>query len=391
MSMAGGLHKLTVQQQMQLEQQFTDEMNAYVASSYLYNSLLDGGNTDALVQEVQQSWPEDAWELHDQLMARSPYLSTEVLKEMMTKHTLPDAMELEICTANPDATKKEDFMKWLTTEAPYPLPDYMVDLIMASWDTKTFRTELESDMGEHHAAMSQAGYILLADMKSDTLSVPEDSVLARWQALPNYGARYGELTNLVQRGMYTEADALLNGLEDDHSMDAGREEERDRTLALIDLYRNVQASGRNLMQLDPGEVATLNTSFAQGHYDLPATWAQNLLCFGYGICTTPASPVQEQHTKSLMVGTSAPEPAQYLKLYPNPATSYVSFAYKVTSADKAHIRITDALGREVDRLMIKTAEGQLLWDTRRLPAGVYTVELFVGKTIVQTQQLVVRP
>jgi hypothetical protein len=32
---------------------------------YLYDQLIDGGSTDATVQEIEESWPEDAWHLHD--------------------------------------------------------------------------------------------------------------------------------------------------------------------------------------------------------------------------------------------------------------------------------------------------------------------------------------
>ncbi|MBS1568166.1 MAG: hypothetical protein JST45_01870, partial [Bacteroidetes bacterium] len=73
-----------------------DEKLAYGNTRYLYDQLIDGGSTDQTVQEIQQSWPEEAWELRAMLLSKSPYLSTEVLMQMDEKGILPDAMVAEI-------------------------------------------------------------------------------------------------------------------------------------------------------------------------------------------------------------------------------------------------------------------------------------------------------
>jgi hypothetical protein len=141
----------------------------YVNSAYLYKQLIDGGNTDEMVEEVVQSWPEEVWALRASLLEKSPYLTVKVLKEMVNKPTLPMAIKAEVCIANPDATKSEGFVKWLEFEADTPMPANLIDNIVASWDTKTFRTQLEGTLAHHHGEMTQLANQLLDHYQSDTV------------------------------------------------------------------------------------------------------------------------------------------------------------------------------------------------------------------------------
>lgn len=155
-----------------LKVDFSDAKLAYVNTSYVYNTLLDGGNTDGLIREVQETWPQEAWELRANLLGKSPFLSTNVLKEMIEKHIMPQAMEFEICLANPEATKKDGFIKWAEFESTFPMPSYMIDLIAGSWEGKTFRMQLEAEIAQHHAEMSEAAQLLQASYAVNQDSIP---------------------------------------------------------------------------------------------------------------------------------------------------------------------------------------------------------------------------
>lgn len=89
------------------------EKLAYGTTRYLYEQLLDGGSTDEVVAEITSAWPQDAWDLRAYLLSKSPYLTTGVLKDLNAQNKLPQAMFVEVCIANPDATKAEGFTKWL--------------------------------------------------------------------------------------------------------------------------------------------------------------------------------------------------------------------------------------------------------------------------------------
>lgn len=383
--------RLTAGLTEEVQGEFEAAKAAYINTNYVFKSLLDGGSTDAVVTAVQESWPQEAWDLRGYLLNKSPYLSTTVLMEVMKKNTLPQAMVLEICLANPEATKKESFVKWAELEAPSPLPGYMIDLIAGSWDEKAFRMELEAQIGQHHADMSVASDLLQASYRADEETVPLDAMLAQWNAMPNFGARYAEVEMHLGMQQFAQARTILQGLADRYGM-KGREVERDRALWYIDQLEGLANEGRSIMQLTTSELSTW-TTFAKLSTDIPGTWVRSVLCFGYQICL-PHGAGTGGGNKSLRPRKeqSAMENARVLEVMPNPATTWATFRYDLGKEPvAAQVRITDTRGREVALLGATTQQGQLLWDTRLVPAGVYHVELFQASERIAIERLVVQP
>ncbi|MFN3875115.1 MAG: hypothetical protein ACK4L7_04295, partial [Flavobacteriales bacterium] len=163
---------------------------AYGNSRYLYQQLIDGGNTDEVVTEITDAWPQDYLDLRAYLLSRSPYLSVEALMQAMEKTGFPDAIRAEVCIANPDATQKEGFIKWLEFDCSQPLPTYLINNIKESWDTKTFRTDLEASIAGHHAAMSWAAANLVAWHAFSGAANANDDMRAAWQEVRTPAARY---------------------------------------------------------------------------------------------------------------------------------------------------------------------------------------------------------
>ncbi len=375
-----------------VQDEFDQAKAAYINTSYVFKSLLDGGSTDAVVAEVQASWSQDAWDLRDYLMSKSPYLSTTALMEMMKKNIMPQAMVLEVCLANPEATKKEGFIKWAEYDAPSPLPSYMIDLIAGSWDERTFRMELEAQLGQHHADMSVASDLLQASYRADEETIPLAAMLAQWNAMPNYGARYAEVEMHLRMQQFPEAKAILEGLADRYTMKEQRETERDRTIWYIDQLQALTSAGRTIMQLSPAEVSAW-TAFATTSTDIPGTWVRNVLCFGYQICL-PHGNGGGGGNKSLRPRkpTNTMAEDRKLSVMPNPATAWATFQYDLGKEPVgALLRISDAHGKEVVVFGASARQGQLLWDTREVPAGVYTVELFQANERVAVERLIVQP
>ncbi len=365
---------------------------AYISTAYVFNALLDGGNTDAVVNEVQTSWPAEAWDLRNYLLSKSPYLSTEVLKEMMLRNTLPQAMMLEICLANPEATKKEGFIRWAEYEAPNPLPSYMIDLIAGTWAPRTFRMQLEAQMGQHHADMTVAAEMLQASLRVDEESVPVDAMLAVWQALPNYGSRYSEAQLLLRKGDFAAARGVMNALEANYPMKPERIAERDRVLWYIDQLEALSVDGRDMMQLDATELNAWQ-SFAAQSQDIAGTWARNVLCFGYEICLTgPNGNPGGNKTLRPITPVNATNAEPLLSVQPNPASAWIAISFKLNSlGTNGRLRMLDARGREVNSITLGAAIGQEVWDVRGLPAGLYSIELIDAGARMAAERVIIKP
>lgn len=380
------------QVKMAVGPQMEEEQLAYLTLKYVYESLLDGGDFEGLKETIMESWPQDAWELRNELMSKSPYLSVEILKEAGLKNILPHAMYLEVCVANPEATQRDGFVKWVQYEMPNPLPEYMVAQIVASWDQKTWRTSLESAMGWHVGEYQRLNDQVIGAMLNDTVPQPADSVLVRWQLNPSLRARYGEVGVLLEKNDFAAAEALLNGLDQTYRLQEADKQERDDMLALIAVVRTAQAADRSIMQLDSAEVQALE-AIAARQPSRAATHARGILCFGYGICTPPVTGETPQ-PKSQWVRPAAADVAviSALIIHPNPANNWVAFSHTLTGAlDRAYLRVRDMQGREVYSTTITSSPGQHIWDARGMAAGTYTVELHNKGTLMEARRVVVRP
>ncbi|MCB0758337.1 MAG: S8 family peptidase [Flavobacteriales bacterium] len=369
------------------------ERLAYLNLKYVFESLLDGGDFDDLKETIMESWPSDAWQLRNELIDKSPYLSTDILKETRVKNILPDAMYLEVCLANPEATQRDGFVKWVQFEAPVPLPEYMVAQVVASWDQRTWRTSLESEMGWHNGEYQRLNDELTRAMLTDSVAQPADSILVRWQHNPSLRARFGEVNTMLGQNRFDEAVALLEGLDANYILEKQGKQDRDDILDLIAVFRPViEGSGRTLMQLEPGELTALE-EIAERQPSLAASYARNTLCYGYDICIPPVTGGVMQ-LKMLWANVSGTEAATVplLIVHPNPASTWVAFSHTIPAKiNQAQIRVLDPLGRVVHEAGIKTSPDQVIWDTRKIAAGSYMVELYNAGRLLDAQRVVVKP
>jgi len=366
----------------------------YGNTRYLYNGLIDGGNTDEVVQEVTSAWPNEMWELRAYLLSKSPYLSVDALKSMVDKDGIPVAIKGEVCIANPDATKKEGFLKWAEYDATLPLPAYMIDNIRASWDVRTYRTTLEMRMADQHTALTQAANHLLHLYQTGTVPATLADLQWVWQQVRTTGARYAEAALLLGAGHHTEAKSMVLAMPVEKELRPGEEEERQRMLTYIEVLLVAKQNSRNAYQLNGTEVAALET-MAADHYDRPSNYANNLLCAAYGKCRPPLTggSARPKAARPRPTPRPAEAAASLFTLYPNPANAYVQLNYNCGTATTTHglIVVREISGRTVATLPMAGNVGQQVLDTRTLAAGSYLVAFTNGATTLHTEKLIVQP
>jgi hypothetical protein len=376
------------------------EKLAYGNTRYLYEQLIDDGNTDEVVEEITAAWPQDAWDLRNYLLSKSPFLSTDALKSMVLRNILPDAMVTEILVANPAATRSDGFLTWLQEESGYPLPEYMLGMVVASWDVRGYRDALEAEMTLHHAELTQAANMLLHHYQilpladDDSTSVPMDNVLWVWQQVRTPSARYAEALTWLQLGNYAQATAVIESIPTERKLRAPESLERQRMLDLIAFLGDLHGNGRSEMQLDSGEVATLESLMGDA-YDRPATLISNLLCFGYGHCRPPLTGGEEDEEPKALPYTPLPhgkaEVQATLLVHPNPASTWVAIDYDLLiKPTDAAIVIRDLAGREVRRITLREQRRQVVWDSRQAAPGSYTVVLLNSGRRLGTEKLIIR-
>ena len=153
------------------------------------------------------------------------------------------------------------------------------------------------------------------------------------------------------------------------------------------------ADNRDLYHLNTGELGTLQT-LVNDHYDRASRWASNLLCAAYGICSPPhTGSAGEPRSATHLDASHGTEPnAPALIVQPNPAATWAAFSYTLpTDATQARIAVRDIGGRSVYTTTAHGAQGQVLWDTRAIAAGLYSVELEHSGRTIAIQKVVVQP
>ncbi len=201
-----------------------------------------------------------------------------------------------------------------------------------------------------------------------------------------------EILTYLQQDNFDSAFAVMDRLPVEFKLSEKEVSEKDRTKQYIGLVQGWRNAGRSDAELNEGEVTALQ-ALVEGYYVCPAEWAQNLLCFGYGICRAPLSggegsqPMFMRKPVSRAVGSTT-----MLKLSPNPADAWVAIDYRLEAKpDEARLIVRDATGRELDQIPVSQVEGQAVYDSRRLAPGSYTVDLVNAGKHVDAQKLVVRP
>ena len=311
---------------------------------------------------------------------------------MVDKHIMPDAMVAEICIANPDATSKDGFVKWLQYEAAWPLPQYLIDNIVASWDHKTYRSTMESDLAFYMGEQAQAVTLIAASLQRDTtISNLVDSLRATWQILRTPVARYSEILTYLQQDNFDSAMAVMDRLPIEYKLKDEEVNEKDRTKQFISIIQNYRNAGRTDADLSEEDLYQLKT-LRDGQYDHAAIWAENLLCFVKGDCREPLTGGEEGGPAAFQRPVDQFEDqSPELSAYPNPAGVYATIAYDLkTPRQDAYFVVRDIVGKEVARFPISIGIGELVWDTRTVAPGSYTIEMVNDEATLSTVKLIVK-
>jgi len=234
--------------------------------------------------------------------------------------------------------------------------------------------------------MSQAANVMLEYLTSDEEAYQIPALRGVWQEIRTPAARYAEALSLLDDCDFTNATAIVTAIPAEHDLKAPDFIERQRMLDFIDFLEAVHADGRDEGDLSQAEQAQL-LALVNDHYDRPATWAMNLLCFHYGICRAPLTGGSEDEgPKARKLPNQAAAGLPRFALAPNPARNWTAVKLQVIDGESV-VLLRDALGRIVLRQHVVANGMDHVLDLRGLGAGQYTVELQRNGLTLDAQKL----
>ena len=313
---------------------------------YNYNQQIDDGNTPALLTEIQNTWPQEAWDLRNDLMAISPFVSQDALLEAAFSDILPDALLLEICLANPDATKIEDFIRQVEFEIPNTLPSYMIDMIRSSWSGVTARTIIEKSLTTYGNEMNALFNVVLKDIKSRTAY--SSSELINWyEERANLRDYYAMADIYLEDKAFNDALFTMNEITIAFTLDDTQQNEHDNYVTYLGFMTELHNNNKTIFDINSVDIQNL-TDIAAIQGGLAAQNARNILCLAAQICEPcfgVAEAVQNKSSDSFDRTKDIPEISR-IRLTPNPANNYTNLEWEFLDVDeKIQINILNSSGQ----------------------------------------------
>ncbi|MFA6200357.1 MAG: T9SS type A sorting domain-containing protein [Bacteroidales bacterium] len=341
--------------------------NDYISLLYNYNNLLDGGSTDNLLDKIQNSWDGDVWNLREEFLGQSPYLSPEVLKELALSERLPLPVYLEIAISNPEATQKDEYIDFMKSdEGINILTTNGIELITDSWDTKTFRSTVESNISSKLSDMEAVTRTQLDRSINDTTGFNISNYRSLLDNIRNIDAKYELVDSYIETKEYVNARELLNSLLTDPEILKYNETDINDYLSLIDIME-----GRDSTNQIPLNEQLINLSQSTTRAGSKARASLN-----FYDSNTNYHPdyVVIDNKKSAKIKIKRPLNAfeADVSALPNPAKDYIAISYNLKPQTTEYmIKIYDDKGIVVYSGSLKGNKGIQNIDTRTFNSGTY--------------------
>jgi len=361
---------------------------------YSYNILLDGGNTEALDFEIITSFPDEALELRQQLLADSPYLSDTIIKQAIYKeNVLPNAMIRDVLAANPQSAKSNEILD--AVDGRYdPMPDYMMADIMQGLDQIGALESLESKIGYWKQYRSKAINRLIREYLTDSTIIDrEDSLNNLFQNESSLQSKYRLAFTYWENNQLNDALDVLEDIPTTFDLTSDKQNIHQDYLDYFDILQMMKDSNLNAHELDSSAIQSLLTIMNEGQ-PLISAYARGMLLKGRHI----------DYAESIAFPTAVksypgyyyldpqkidfPE-EEHLVLFPNPSGDFVIAYFNTLDFDElGMLAITNNQGKQLVLIKLPSEKNQLIIDLSSFPNGAYLVSLLINNQKIETKKLI---
>lgn len=358
---------------------FAQHQPAYDSKMASYRSLLDGGDTDKLEEEIRSSRKNEAAQINQKLLELSPWLSVNTLQAAIENQDLFSKDELIlILSNNPDALRNQLLLNNLKTVLTTEQIDNLKDQVFSQI---TQRTRLESEIGEHFAHMQTAVNNIIRYYLSQ--NEIEFTSVRRWlEEKRSVNAAYARVESWLQEQKPDEALKELNSIPKDFDLIEKQLAEYREYESLTILKVNAMKEGRTIADFTKSEVASL-VEIADNEIGRAGVQAKGILNFFYGYEYEPRkfqASAEGMEKGSLLKSDLASERESIeespIHIFPNPTKGEITFNYDFDrNLSEGVLQIVDLNGKVIQIFSIEQSDGKIQWDTSNLEPGIYLYRL----------------
>lgn len=341
--------------------------------------LVDGGDTDNLNNDVQNSWPEESMELRAELLAASPYLSDTVMISTAEKeNVIPNSILTEVLIANPQSAKSNKVME-AVDERDTLLTQAQYDNVMEGKLVPGAKEKLESRLSAARAKKELATKNLIMAWRQDTIINATDSIVNLLQNEDRLNLKYAILESYLSVGDSINARTTYNVINNNYHLDNNEYANWLNYGTWIDYRIEQFEKGKQITEPDSSQLVSLYQLYNDSDDQLKAM-LRNLLKFADTLQYNEPYLVADTSLKSRKVlfrPAANKTNVHELLVYPNPSRNYfvVDFSTEMTRSEHAFIKVYNSEGKEVDQYPVNTSAGFKVIDTRSWKLGFYVVSL----------------
>jgi hypothetical protein len=363
-------------------------IEANIAASEVENlifQLKDGGNTPAMVSNINGSIPPEAYAIYLDLMAESPYLSKEAIEAAIDKEgVISNTMLRDIMVANPHAAKENELLESIDQRST-PMPDHMKAEIWSGLDVSSALENLESIRSFYSQKASRDHRFLVQHYMMDTLdeAASKQALVELLQMGIEPQAYYQLAFMHFNDGQLSQGEQVLNAVSASFDLNDFQTAELSSMQAYYQIRKQMQQNGQHLGNLNQNQLDAMMdiAEFGQG---MAKGYACNILSL-YGLCERPddgglknqladegflSSKKAIEYERLKNISTAH----QHFTVSPNPARDYI--AVQLTEevlAGEATLNIYSAEGKLLKQHLMDANKSSAIIDVSSLPPGSYSI------------------
>jgi hypothetical protein len=360
------------------ETAFIQNLDDYNSVEYLYESLIDGGDPETELSDIQSADQEDMWELRTQLLGHSPHLSQKALRAVSDRTDIfPDNILLEILSANPDELNRDTLLTYLE-QKENPLPEYMISILQQAIEGVTYKTILEEELARYHAGKTQAAQDMIRNIMFDTIFDPVE--YRNW--LGNMNSQIADrqiISSYLSELDTASAITVVNQLPTFYDLTGKALEEYYSYKNLVEMQISWISQGKMAGNLGSLEIIELE-SIAADSSMYAGNIARNILEYAnvhhYCNCLQMTDSAYLKSYFNPGVNSRPEDHLLKISTEPNPAHTFVAFNYELmTEHSSGQVTISDITGKVAYKFNVHGMMGQHVWNLTGTKAGVYYYQL----------------
>jgi hypothetical protein len=354
---------------------------------------VDNGDTEAMNQQVQTSWPEETMEVRAELLAASPYLSDTVMISAAQKEdVLPNAILTEVLVANAQSAKSGAVITAVDSRDTL-LSQFQFNQVMQGLDSINDMEVLKSNLASILSKRERSLKHLMLAWKSDSTIIGSDSVISLLQNENHLSSRYTLMSEYLNRGDTALAKQVYQNIPVGFDLSSVESTNWQYFEAWLTYQTEQKRQDVLFSEPDSIQLGYLSQALSNTKSTTNAIFRNFLVAYDTLTYKEPYLPVDTTMKSCKVKLRPLPSKQEYqsIRVYPNPASDYVIVDYSGSGLNDQLIEITifSASGKLVQRTSTNASSGFSVLNTVDLISGMYLVRLSNGKKTLGSSKLTI--